>query len=182
MNDIVIASAARTPVGSFNGALSSLPAHELATVALKSAFERAGVSPADVDELILGQILAAGEGHEPGPPGRAQRRPAGRKNRLRRRPALRLGPARGHPGGPADPHRRSTVLAAGGMESMSAARHAAHLRNGTKMGPLEYIDAIWKNRLLASSTGYQPWRSAHPGFVGDEFQITATIRTGLASP
>ena len=65
MEDIVIASAARTPVGSFNGTLSSLPAHELATVAVKGAFERAGVSPAEVDELILGQILAAGQGMGP---------------------------------------------------------------------------------------------------------------------
>src|SRR5438105_2627977 len=65
MNDIVIVAAARTPVGSFSGALSSLSAHQLGTVALKAAIERAGLDPSDVDEVILGQILAAGEGQNP---------------------------------------------------------------------------------------------------------------------
>ena len=65
MTDIVIVSAARTPVGSFSGALSTLPAHELGAVAVKGAMERAGVAPGDVDEVILGQILAAGEGQNP---------------------------------------------------------------------------------------------------------------------
>jgi acetyl-CoA C-acetyltransferase len=65
MSDIVIASAARTAVGTFNGALASVPAHELGVVAIKAALERAGVAPGDVSEVILGQVLAAGQGQGP---------------------------------------------------------------------------------------------------------------------
>ena len=65
MSDIVIVSAARTPVGSFNGALSSLPAHELGKVAIQAAIERAGIQAADVDEVIMGQVLQAGAGQGP---------------------------------------------------------------------------------------------------------------------
>ena len=82
MVDIVIVSAARTPVGNFNGSLSALQAHELAAVALKGAFERAGVSPAEVDEVILGQILSAGAGRESGPAGGPRLRHSGRARPL----------------------------------------------------------------------------------------------------
>src|SRR5258708_13259026 len=68
MTNVVIVSAARTPVGSFNGALSSLPAHELGKVAIKAALDRAHVEPGEVDEVIMGQILTAGEGQTPPPP------------------------------------------------------------------------------------------------------------------
>ena len=106
MTDIVIASAARTPVGTFNGAFASLPAHDLGKVAIKAALERAGVKPEEVDEVILGQILTAGAGPEPGPPGGDQCRHPGREDRPRHQPALRLGPARRGARRPADPQRR----------------------------------------------------------------------------
>ena len=134
MEDIVIVSAARTPVGNFNGALSTFSAHELATVAVKGAFERAGVSPGEVDELILGQILAAGQGMGPT---RQAARAAGMPDDktafgvnqlcgsgLR---TVALAARRIRTG-------ESNIVAAGGMESMSAAPHAAHLRNGVKWG------------------------------------------------
>ena len=106
MDDIVIVSAARTPVGSFSGALGTLSAHELGTVALRAAFERAGVEAGDVDEVILGQVLAAGEGPESRPPGRARRRVARCQDRVRHQPGVRLRPARGGARRTADPHRR----------------------------------------------------------------------------
>jgi len=170
MDDIVIASAARTPVGSFNGTLSSLPAHELATVALKGAFERAGVSPAEVDELILGQILSAGEGQNPtrqaargaGMPdektafGVNQLCGSGLRSVALAAQQIRTG--------------ESKILAAGGMESMSAAPHAAHLRNGVKMGPLDLVDTMLKDGLMDAFHGYHMGVTAEN--VATKFQIT----------
>ena len=170
MEEIVIASAARTPVGSFNGALSSLSAHELATVAVKNAFERAGVAPGDVDELILGQILSAGEGQNPA---RQAARAAGMPddktafgiNQLcgsgLRAVALAAQQIRSG---------ESRILAAGGMESMSAAPHAAHLRNGVKMGPLDLVDTMLRDGLMDAFHGYHMGVTAEN--VATKFQIT----------
>jgi acetyl-CoA C-acetyltransferase len=170
MEDIVIVSAARTPVGSFNGALSSLPAHELATVAVKSAFERAGVAAADVDELILGQILSAAEGQNPT---RQAARAAGMPDEktafginqlcgsgLR---AVALAAQQIRTG-------ESSIVAAGGMESMSAAPHAAHLRNGVKMGPLDFVDTMLKDGLFDAFHGYHMGVTAEN--VATKYQIT----------
>ena len=170
MEDIVIVSAARTPVGSFNGALSSLPAHELATVAAQGAFQRAGVSAAEVDELILGQILAAGQGMGPA---RQAARAAGIPDEktafsvnqlcgsgLR---AVALAAQQIRTG-------ESKIVAAGGMESMSAAQHAAHLRNGVKMGPLEFIDTMLKDGLTEVFHGYHMGVTAEN--VATKYQIS----------
>ncbi len=170
MEDIVIVSAARTPVGSFNGTLSSLPAHELATVAAKSAFQRAGVSAAEVDELILGQILAAGEGQNPArQAARASGMPddktafginqlcgSGLRSVALAAQQIRTG--------------ESKIVAAGGMESMSCAPHAAHLRNGVKMGPLELVDTMLKDGLTDVFHGYAMGVTAEN--VATKFQIT----------
>ena len=94
-DDIVIVGAVRTPVGAFNGAFASLPAHDLGKVAIKAAIDRAGVEPARVSEVILGQILQAGQGQGPGAPGFDQCRHPGRGPGLERQPAVRLGAARG---------------------------------------------------------------------------------------
>ena len=104
MTDIVIASAVRTPVGSFNGALSSLAAHELGAVAIRAALEQAGVAAADVDEVIMGQVLQAGAGTGPGPSGGGEGRRAGGEPRLVPEPALRLWTPRRRPRLPADRH------------------------------------------------------------------------------
>ena len=104
--EIVIASAARTPIGSFNGAFGAVPAHDLGKVAIKGALERAKVKPEEVDEVIMGQILSAASGPEPGPPGRRQFRHPGREDRARHQPALRLGPARRRLRLAGDPQRR----------------------------------------------------------------------------
>jgi acetyl-CoA C-acetyltransferase len=170
MDDTVIVSAARTPVGSFNGALSSLPAHELATVAVKCAFERAKLSPVEVDELILGQILAAGQGMGPA---RQAARAAGIPDEktafginqlcgsgLR---AVALAAQQIRTG-------ESNIVAAGGMESMSNAQHAAHLRNGVKMGPMEFVDTMLRDGLMDVFHGYHMGVTAEN--VATKYQIT----------
>ena len=170
MDDIVIVSAARTPVGSFSGALASLSAHELGTVALQAACARAGISAEDVDEVILGQVLTAGEGQNPA---RQAARAAGVPDAktafginqvcgsgLR---AVALAAQQIRTG-------ESTIVVAGGMESMSQSRHAAHLRNGTKMGALEFIDTMLKDGLWDAFHGYHMGNTAEN--VAVKYQIT----------
>src|SRR5579871_1552132 len=179
MNDIVIASAARTPVGSFNGALSSLPAHDLGTVAVKAAIERARVKAAEVDELILGQILSAGEGQNPA---RQAARASGMPDEktafginqlcgsgLR---AVALAAQQIRTG-------ESSIVAAGGMESMSAAQHAAHLRNGVKMGPLDLVDTMLKDGLIDAFHGYHMGVTAEN--VAEKYHITRDKQDAFAA-
>ncbi len=170
MNDIVIVSAARTPVGSFNGALGTLRAHELAAVAFKSAVERAGISAADIDELILGQILATGEGQNPArQAGRAGGLPDDKTafgiNQLcgsgLRSVALAAQQIRSG---------ESAIVAAGGMESMSTSQHASYLRNGTKMGGVEFVDTMLRDGLFDAFHGYHMGVTAEN--VAQKFQIT----------
>ncbi len=170
MDDIVIVSAARTPVGSFNGALSSLSAHELGAIALQAAFARAGVEAADVDEVILGQVLAAGEGQNPT---RQAARAAGVPDAktafginqvcgsgLR---AVALAAQQIRTG-------ESAIVAAGGMESMSLSQHASYLRAGTKMGGVEFIDTMLKDGLWDAFHGYHMGNTAEN--VATKYQLT----------
>src|SRR6266403_352549 len=138
MSDIVIVSAARTPVGSFNGALSSLPAHELGKIAIQAAVERAGIQASDVDEVIMGQVLQAGAGQGPARQasvnaGIPVESPAWSLNQLcgSGLRAVALG-AQQIMDGSAD------IVIAGGQESMSQSPHAANLRNGQKMGDFSF--------------------------------------------
>jgi acetyl-CoA C-acetyltransferase len=168
--DVVIVSAARTPVGSFNGALSSVPAHTLGEVAIRAALDRAHVPPADVDEVIMGQVLTAGEGQNParqaaiaaGIPIEAT---AWGLNQvcgsgLR---AVAVG-AQQIKSGDAD------IIVAGGQESMSLAPHVAHLRNGQKMGNIEFIDSMIKDGLWEAFNGYHMGTTAEN--VARQWQIT----------
>ena len=170
MTDIVIVSAARTPVGSFNGSLSTLRAHDLAAIAFKSAVERAGISAADVDELILGQILATGEGQNPA-------RQAGRAGGLPdEKTAFGINQLCGSGlrtvalAAQQIKSGESKIVAAGGMESMSTAEHAAFLRNGTKMGGLEFLDTLLRDGLFDAFHGYHMGVTAEN--VAQKFQIT----------
>ena len=166
---IVIASAARTPVGSFNGALASLPAHELGRVAIKAALERAGVKPADVNEVIMGQILDAGAGQNParqasinaGIPFSA---PAWGMNQLcgSGLRAVALGAQQVLDG--------AKIVVAGGQESMSQAPHVMHLRDGTKMGDAKMIDTMIKDGLWDAFNGYHMGATAEN--VARQYQIT----------
>jgi acetyl-CoA C-acetyltransferase len=170
MDDIVIVSAARTPVGSFNGTLGTLSAHALGAIALQAALERAGVEAADVDEVILGQVLGAGEGQNPA---RQAARAAGIPDSatafginqvcgsgLR---AVALAAQQIRTG-------ESNVVVAGGMESMSLSQHAAHLRNGVKMGGLEFIDTMLKDGLWDAFHGYHMGNTAEN--VATKYQIS----------
>jgi acetyl-CoA C-acetyltransferase len=169
MTDIVIVSAARTPVGSFNGALSSLPAAALGTAAIKAALERAGVAPAEVNEVILGHVLQAAAGQGPARQasvnaGIPYETPAWSLNQicgsgLR---AVAVGMQQILDG--------AEIVVAGGQESMSQAPHAAHLRNGQKMGDLQFVDTMIKDGLWDAFNGYHMGTTAEN--VATQGQIT----------
>ncbi|QFR33124.1 acetyl-CoA C-acetyltransferase [Ancylobacter sp. TS-1] len=169
-DDIVIVGAARTAVGAFNGALSSLPAHELGKIAITAALERAGVAPGEVSETIMGQILTAGAGQNPArqasvAAGIPVESPAWGVNQLcgsgLRAVAL---------GFQAILNGDSDIVVAGGQESMSQAPHCAHLRNGTKMGSLEMVDTMIKDGLWDAFNGYHMGTTAEN--VARQWQIT----------
>jgi acetyl-CoA C-acetyltransferase len=170
MSDIVIVSAARTPVGSFNGALSSLPAHELGAVAIRAALERAGVAAAEVDEVVLGQVLQAGAGQGPArqaaikagvpvtSPGWSLNQLCGSGLR-----AVALGAQQIQDGS-------SKIVVAGGQESMSQSPHAANLRNGQKMGDFSFVDTMIKDGLWDAFHGYHMGQTAEN--IANRWQIT----------
>ena len=168
--EIVIVGAARTPVGSFNGSLSSMPAHKLGEVAIRAALERAGVEAADVDEVIMGQVLTAAQGQNParqaaigaGVPVEATAWGVNQVcgSGLR---AIAVG-AQQIAAGDAE------IVVAGGQESMSQSVHAAHLRNGVKMGNLELIDTMIKDGLWDAFNGYHMGNTAEN--VARQYQIT----------
>lgn len=170
MSDVVIVSAARTPVGSFNGALSSLPASELGKVAIEAAISRAGLQPGDVDEVILGQVLQAGAGQGPArqasvKAGVPVESPAWSLNQLcgsgLRAVALA---AQQIAAGDAN------VVVAGGQESMSQAPHAQNLRGGQKMGDLQFVDTMIKDGLWDAFHGYHMGQTAEN--IASRWQIT----------
>ena len=170
MTEIVIASAARTPVGAFNGAFASMPAHALGTIAIKAAMERARIEGAEVDEVILGQILAAGAGQNParqasvnaGIPvehtafGINQLCGSGLRSVALAAQQIATGDAR--------------IVIAGGQESMTQAPHAQQLRAGQKMGDLALMDTMLRDGLLDAFHGYHMGNTAEN--VARAFQIT----------
>ena len=169
-NGIVIVSAARTPVGSFNGALASLPAHELGRIAILAAIERAGIAAADVDEVVLGQVLQAGAGQGPARQaavnaGIPVESPAWSLNQLcgSGLRAVALGAQQILQGD-------ARIVIAGGQESMSQSPHAAHLRNGTKMGDLGLVDTMLKDGLWDAFHGYHMGQTAEN--IAARWQIT----------
>jgi acetyl-CoA C-acetyltransferase len=176
--DIVIAAAARTPVGSFGGTLSGLSAHELGKVALVAAIERAGVEAGEVDEVILGQILAAGEGQNPArqasiAAGIPNETPAWGLNQLcgSGLRAVALGYQQIREGDAA-------IVIAGGQESMSQAPHCAHMRNGQKMGDIKFIDTMIKDGLWDAFNGYHMGNTAEN--VARQWQITRDQQDAFA--
>ena len=169
--DIVIVSAARTAVGSFNGAFANVPAHELGAAAIKAALERAKVAAGEVDEVILGQVLTAGAGPEPRPPGRDEGRHSQTEHRLRHQPALRLGPARRRARPAAD--RQSATPRSSSPAARKACRsspHAAHLRTGMKMGDVKFVDTMLNDGLTDAFHGYHMGMTAEN--IAAKWQIT----------
>src|SRR5229473_1508701 len=178
MTEIVIAAAARTPVGAFNGGLSSVPAHYLGQVAIIEALKRAGIGAAEVSEVVMGQILAAGEGQNParqaaigaGIPvevtayGINQLCGSGLRTVALGYQAIRNGD--------------SAIVVAGGHESMSQAPHCVHLRNGVKMGDAQMVDTMIKDGLWDAFNGYHMGKTAEN--VAQRWQITREQQDQLA--
>ncbi|MDE2462162.1 MAG: acetyl-CoA C-acetyltransferase [Alphaproteobacteria bacterium] len=178
MTEVVIVSAARTPVGSFNGAFAALPAHELGRVAIVGALSRAGVEAKAVDEVVMGQVLTAAEGQNPGrqasvAAGIPFETPAWLVNQLcgsgLRAVAL---------GFQAIVNGDARIVVAGGQESMSQAPHAAHLRGGVKMGGLEFTDTMLKDGLWDAFHGYHMGVTAEN--VARQWQITREQQDAFA--
>jgi len=167
---IVIASAARTPVGSFGGGLSSLAAHELGKVAISAALDRAGVKPAEVSEVIMGQILTAGAGQNPArqasvAAGIPVDSPAWGMNQLcgSGLRAVALGAQQIQTGD-------ASIVVAGGMESMSRAPHVSYMRDGTKMGDIKLLDTMLRDGLTDAFQNYHMGTTAEN--VARQWQIT----------
>ncbi|HEX2555413.1 MAG TPA: acetyl-CoA C-acetyltransferase [Microvirga sp.] len=169
-SDIVIVGAARTAVGSFNGAFANTPAHDLGAAAIKAALGRAKIEAAEVDEVILGQVLAAGQGQNPArqaamAAGVPQEKTAWGLNQLcgsgLRTVAIGMQQIAN---GDAD------VIVAGGQESMSMAPHAAYMRAGTKMGDFKLVDTMLKDGLLDAFNGYHMGTTAEN--VANRWQLT----------
>ena len=179
MTDVVIAAAARTPVGAFNGGLSGVPASHLGSVAIKEAMKRAKVDAQEVDEAILGQILTAGAGQNPARQAAVEagipvERTAYQVNQLcgsgLRTVAL---------GYQAIQVGDSDIVVAGGQESMSQAPHVAHLRNGAKMGDVKFIDSMIKDGLWCAFNGYHMGTTAEN--VARKWQLTRDEQDAFAA-
>src|SRR6201997_3344584 len=178
-DDIVIVAAARTPVGAFNGAFASLAAHELGKVAIQETLKRADVDSAKVSEVILGQILTAGQGQNPArqasiAAGIPVESPAWGVNQLcgsgLRAVAL---------GYQAIMNGDSDIVVAGGQESMSMAPHAQYLRSGVKMGSLELVDTMIKDGLWDAFNGYHMGNTAEN--VAKQWQTPRQQKDGFAA-
>jgi acetyl-CoA C-acetyltransferase len=179
MSDVVIAGATRTPVGAFNGALSSLTAAELGTIAIQSALERSGIPASDVNEVVLGQVLTAATGMNPArqallAAGIPEDRTAylvnqvcgsGLRSVVQGYQAIKLGEA--------------SVVVAGGQESMSQSPHASQMRNGTKMGNVKLVDTMINDGLWCAMMGYHMGNTAEN--VAGQWQITREDQDAFAA-
>jgi len=178
MSDVVIVSGARTAVGSFLGAFASVPAHKLGEVAIRAALERAGLSPDEVTEVILGQVLTAAQGQNPA-----------------RQASIAAGIPIGAPawginmvcgsglravalGAQAIAQGDSNIVVAGGQESMSLSTHAAYLRAGQKMGDIQFIDTMIRDGLWDAFNGYHMGTTAEN--VAKQWEITREQQDAFA--
>jgi len=170
MTEIVIASAARTPIGSFNGSFAATPAAELGKAAITAALQRAKVEPKEVSEVVLGQVLTANQGMNPA---RQASRAAGVPDEA---PAWSLNQVCGSglravvTGYQQIKSGDAKIVVAGGQENMTLAPHVAHLRNGVKMGPLELVDTMLKDGLTDCFYGCHMGITAEN--VAEKWQIT----------
>ena len=177
-NDIVIVSATRTPVGSFNGAFANTPAHELGAVVIKESLKKASVDPADVDEVIFGQVLTAGSGQNPArqaaiSAGIPDSSTAWTLNQVcgsgLRTVAIGMQQIAN---GDAD------IIVAGGQENMSLSPHCQHLRSGVKMGDYKMIDTMIKDGLWDAFNGYHMGQTAEN--VAEKWQVSRDQQDNFA--
>jgi acetyl-CoA C-acetyltransferase len=179
MADIVIVSAARTPIGSFSGSFAATPAHELGRVAITAALQRAKVDAKEVSEVVLGQVLSANQGMNPA---RQASRAAGVPDET---PAWGVNQVCGSGlravvvGYQQLKAGDAKIVVAGGQENMSLAPHVAHLRNGQKMGPLEFNDSMIKDGLTDVFYGYHMGITAEN--VAEKWQITRAEQDAFAT-
>ncbi|MBN8533742.1 MAG: acetyl-CoA C-acetyltransferase [Rhizobiales bacterium] len=175
---IVIASAARTAVGAFSGAFADVPAHELGATAIKGALSRAGVAPAEVDEVILGQVLTANTGQN------AARQAAMAAGIPQERTAWALNQLCGSGlravaiGMQQIANGDASIIVAGGQESMTLAPHAAYLRSGTKMGEMKMVDTMLRDGLWDAFQGYHMGQTAEN--VAAKWQLTRDEQDAFA--
>lgn len=170
MTDVFIASGARTPVGSFNGAFARVAASELGTTAIREALARAGVEGGEVSEVILGQVLTAGAGQNPARQASIAADipievPAWIVNQVCGSGLRTVALA-----GQAIKNGDAAIVVAGGQENMSLSPHVGHLRNGTKMGDMQFIDSMIKDGLWDAFNGYHMGNTAEN--VANQWQIT----------
>lgn len=178
MTNVVIASAARTAVGSFGGAFGATPAHDLGSAVLEAVVARAGVNKSEVSETILGQILTAAQGQNPARQahvnaGLPKESAAWGINQLcgSGLRAVALGAQHIQLGD-------AEIVAAGGQENMSMAPHAAHLRTGQKMGDMKYVDTMLSDGLMDAFEGYHMGQTAEN--VANQWQITREMQDAFA--
>ena len=178
MTNVVIASAARTAVGSFGGAFAKTPAHDLGTAVLEALVTRAGIDKSDVDETILGQVLTAGQGQNPARQahinaGLPIKSAAWNINQVCGSGLRAVALASQHIQlGDAD------IVAAGGQESMTLSPHVAHLRAGQKMGDVSYIDSMIRDGLWDAFNGYHMGQTAEN--VAEKWQISREMQDSFA--
>ncbi|MFW5834931.1 MAG: acetyl-CoA C-acetyltransferase [Pseudomonadota bacterium] len=170
MTDVVIVAATRTAIGSFNGTLGTIPAHDLGSAVIKAVLEKTGVEAGEVSEVLLGQILNAGQGQNPA---RQASINAGIPAEV---PAYGVNMLCGSGlktvamGMQAINEGDSRIVIAGGIESMSCAPHAAYLRAGAKMGSVEFVDTMIKDGLTDAFHGYHMGNTAEN--IAQKWQIT----------
>ena len=177
--DVVIASAARTPVGAFNGGLSTLPASELGKAAIVAALERAGVSANEVSEVVMGQILTAGTGQNPARQAAIGAGVPVESTALVLNQLCGSGLRAVAAGYQSIRNEDADIVVAGGQESMSQAPHCAHLRDGQKLGGLEMIDTMLVDGLLDVFNGYHMGNTAEN--VASKFGISREMQDAFAA-
>jgi acetyl-CoA C-acetyltransferase len=179
MTDIAIVSAVRTPVGAFNGAFSTLAAHELGAIAIKAALERAGLATGDVDEVVLGQILTAGAGQNPARQAAVAAGIPVEKTAIQINQLCGSGLRAVALAYQAIKTGDSRIVVAGGQESMTQAPHCVHLRAGVKMGNAELVDTMIKDGLWDAFNGYHMGNTAEN--VAQKWQITREEQDAFAA-
>ncbi len=179
MTDIVIAGAARTPIGAFNGAFATLPAVELGKVAIAAALERAGIAGADVDEAVMGQVLTADAGMNPARQAAMAAGIPDDKTALTINQVCGSGLRAVAMAGQAIRAGDAAIVVAGGQENMSLSPHAAHLRAGRKMGEIAFTDTMIKDGLWDAFNGYHMGNTAEN--VAEKWQIARAEQDAFAA-
>ncbi|MES2270730.1 MAG: acetyl-CoA C-acetyltransferase [Pseudomonadota bacterium] len=179
MTDIVITAAKRTPVGSFLGAFANTPAHELGRIAIEAALAQAGVAPNEVDEVILGQVLTAGQGQNPARQAAVNAGVPVEKTAFGVNQVCGSGLRAVALAAQAIQNGDATIMVAGGQESMSMSGHAQFLRGGTKMGNVSLVDTMVNDGLTDAFNGYHMGITAEN--LAEKYQITRGDQDAFAT-